>query len=113
MYGFYIYNSSNNKITKNRILNNSCGIDTYYHSFNNIFYLNNFIDNSKNSVQNNVWNSPAPITYTYNGNTYTNYRGNYWDDYTGGDADGDGIGDTPYDIDSDKDNYPLMEPFEK
>ena len=33
-------------------------------------------------------------------------------DYVGSDADGDGIGDTPYDIDSDNDNYPLVEPFE-
>ena len=28
------------------------------------------------------------------------------------DADGDGIWDTPYSINSDNDNYPLMEPFE-
>jgi len=28
------------------------------------------------------------------------------------DVDGDGIGDTSYSIDSDKDNYPLVEPFE-
>lgn len=28
------------------------------------------------------------------------------------DVDGDGIGDRPYSIDGDKDNYPLMEPFE-
>jgi len=38
--------------------------------------------------------------------------GNYWDDYKGNDTDKDGIGDTPYSIDGDKDNYPLMERFE-
>ena len=50
------------------------------------------------------------ITYTYDGTTYKSYVGNYWDDYEGTDADG--IGDTPYRIDSDSDNYPLMERVE-
>ena len=53
--------------------------------------------------------------YTYDGNAYTNYLGNYWDDYEGTDAEGDGIGDTHYSIDSEKDesdDYPLMKPFE-
>ncbi|RLE70072.1 MAG: hypothetical protein DRJ43_02775 [Thermoprotei archaeon] len=57
----------------------------------------------------NIWNSTKQITYTYNGNQFTNYLGNYWSDYKGSDSDGDGIGDTPYIIDSDKDNHPLME----
>jgi PKD repeat protein len=89
----------------------------YLGTNSNIIYLNNFINNNDNvrsSYSTNIWiwNSTSPITYTYNGNTYTNYLGNYWDDYTGSDADGDGIGETPYNIDSDADKYPLMEPFE-
>jgi len=44
--------------------------------------------------------------------TFTNYMGNYWDDYKGYDANRDGIGETPYSIDSDKDYYPLIERFE-
>jgi nitrous oxidase accessory protein NosD len=55
------------------------------------------------------------ITYTYDGATYKSYLGNYWGDYNGTDAEGDGIGDTHYSIDSDSDesdDYPLMKHFE-
>ena len=38
-------------------------------------------------------------------------KGNFWDNYTGIDNNGDGIGDTPYIIDeNNQDNYPLMAP---
>ena len=37
-------------------------------------------------------------------------EGNYWSDYNGTDADGDGIGDTPYVIDvQNKDRHPFMQ----
>lgn len=37
---------------------------------------------------------------------------NYWDDYSGSDSNGDGIGDTPYTgINDSQDNYPLMGPI--
>lgn len=48
------------------------------------------------------------ITYTYDGSTYTNYLGNYWDNYTNTDANNDGIWDNPYPIDSDRDYQPLV-----
>jgi len=133
--GIYLYESNNNSISENNISDNDDGIGLWYsdensilknnissnnngivlgYSNNNIIYLNNFIKNTYNafSYGNNIWNSIEPITYTYKGSTFTNYMGNYWDDYKGSDANGDGIGDTPYSIDSDKDNYPLMQPFE-
>jgi len=110
----YLGSSSSNVLTNNKISNNDLAIFLSYSNSNNI-YLNNFIKNSYNIDSynsTNIWNSTEKITYTYNGNTHTNYLGNYWDDYTDVDADNDGIWDNPYSIDSDKDYHPLVYPFE-
>jgi parallel beta-helix repeat protein len=115
--GIYLSGSSNNAVSRNKINSSGCGIDLY--SSNNFFYLNNFVDNreticlSSVTTVTNIWNSPQKMKYTYNGLTYTNYMGNYWDDYTGSDSDGDGIGDAPYYTDEgNEDEYPLMLPYE-
>ena len=118
--GIHLNAASNNEITNNNVsLNNGVGI-YLYHSLHNKIYLNNFINNSNavySSSSTNFWNSTSKITYTYNNSTYTNYLGNYWSDYKERYPDaeeiyGSGIWDTPYSIDSDNDNYPLIEPFE-
>ncbi len=108
-----------NSIINNNILSNGEGIHVGCWS-NNTIYGNNIINNTRQGFDlsgNNFWNSTLPITYTYNGSQYTNYLGNYWDDYEdkypdAEEIDGTGIWDTPYSIDSDKDNYPLKERFE-
>jgi len=137
--------SSYNTLSRNTVSNNNCGIwsvdvwpgkdhNSFYYntiSYNSYgislegassrIYLNNFIGNANQQHEwgkygKNFWDSPEKITYVYSGKTYTNYLGNHWDDYTGSDASRDGIGDSPYPIDSeiglDEDSHPLMAPFE-
>lgn len=114
--GIYLCDySNNNTLTYNTVnFNRHYGIG-FSNAISNNIYLNN-VNNSKNvrpSGQTNTsWNSTSKIIYTYNGNTYTNYMGNYWSDYSGNDTNDNGIGDTHYDIDSDQDHFPLMQPWE-
>ena len=113
-YGICLDGSDNNIISRNNCSSNRDGICIKC-SRSNVIHLNNFI-NSMNNVNSytsvNIWNSTSKINYTYREKTFANYLGNYWDDYTGSDSDKDGIGDSPYRISSDADNYPLMMPFE-
>jgi parallel beta-helix repeat protein len=70
----------------------------------NRFYRNNFVNNSKSVGYN--WVLEGTGNFWDNGE-----EGNYWSDYTGVDANHDGIGDTPYIInENNQDNHPLMQP---
>ena len=114
-HGFYLQQSNNNSLKRNTAsLNMRYGIHVLHSSENGI-WQNNFVMNMYNvrsSSSTNIWNSTDKMRYIYDNETYENYMGNHWGDYEGGDSDGDGIGDIAYIIDSDRDNYPLMEPFE-
>lgn len=102
--------SSDNVIVRNQIERNTIGIDTLNivsqgGAHDNIVYYNNFVSNSE-SVRNGALNIlPVPEVGIWDNGT----TGNYWSDYNGTDANGDGIGDTPYIIDANNiDRYPLM-----
>ena len=115
--GICLYESCNNAVSGNDCSKNQNGIDLD-ESCSNAIFLNNFINNTDNTYlrpSTNIWNSTARINYTYNDMTFTNDLGNYWSDYDGNDANYDGIGDVPYNIDPNcpgRDDYPLIERFE-
>ena len=113
-YGIYMYSYNGvitgNKIFENTISDSDNGIYIINEKENKIddnkIYHNNLIDNTQNAFDdsiNNIWYDE------------TSNKGNYWDDYTGTDEDGDGIGDTSYGIEPhpliNKDKYPLMYPY--
>jgi len=69
-------------------------------SNDNSIHHNNFINNTIQAVNANSRN-------TWDGGS--NSGGNYWSNYEGKDANNDGIGDSPYILDStNQDKYPLM-----
>ena len=100
--GIYMIDSQDNVITDNAVRNNGRAI-TLGGSSNRIYH-NSFIDNTSPGFvvdsSANIWDNGYPS------------GGNYWSDYTGVDANGDGIGDTPYVIGANNtDHYPLMVPY--
>ncbi|MFX1274857.1 MAG: nitrous oxide reductase family maturation protein NosD [Promethearchaeota archaeon] len=92
---------NNNTIMENLVSSNSVGIELQSCRYNLIFL--NFCFNNSGS---NAYN-----TQFYPNDWDNGVIGNAWDDYSGTDANNDGIGDTPYSIPPQvniKDNKPLM-----
>ncbi len=102
-----------NNISQNGINNSDYGVKADANSQLNIIYHNTFFFNNEQilaqSNMSNFWDNGYPL------------GGNYYSDYTGSDEKrgtnqdipgSDGLGDTPYAIDSDSyDFYPLMTPM--
>src|SRR5271157_3870621 len=98
--GLVLENSSGSMIRGNTFAQDSSGI-SLHQSSDNLIYDNNFNDNfrdvsSQQSV--NKWDDGA--------------EGNFWGNYSGADANLDGVGDTPFIIDTNNtDNHPLAGMF--
>ena len=101
--GMHFLSGARNIVYENTISYNQRGVLSGKNQLDNLFYHNNFLFNEKNAQDGgtNYWDHPFLE------------EGNYWDDYTGIDANGDGIGDTPYDVPhgDNQDQYPLMQPW--
>ena len=104
IYGIYVFGDDNKICGNNTIRDNAEYGIKLYNSSGNYICQNDIIDNNNGSVQaydnraTNYWNSATAGNYCYVGTTKTNLIGNYWDDHTTTDADGDGIVDTSYAI---------------
>ena len=96
--GFNIDKSDFNNVTYNHIEKNDYGINLDSTSNDNLIFGNIFTSNRINAYNkgsNNKWNNTI--------------IGNYWDDYTGVDANDDGIGDTSYLFDGGTDYLPIWD----
>jgi len=106
-YGMYL-TVANSTISENIIVDNSVGA-YLMDSVNNNIYHNSFINNDMNVRYRSQVSSQ--LMNTWDGGFSSG--GNYWSDYRGPDANNDGIGGSPYMIDSNnQDRFPLMKPWE-
>jgi nitrous oxidase accessory protein NosD len=116
---FDVRRSFCNIIAGNTIRECGCGFRTGESA--NYVYLNTFVNNTIHAAavgegpsNHDLWASPAPVPYVFNGSAYVGMLGNYWDDHTGTDSDGDGVFEGAYLVgeSTGADPFPLASPGE-
>jgi parallel beta-helix repeat protein len=121
--GMAFYTSSHNQICDNTITSDY-GITIGLDSLNNTIHRNLIsncyngmrMSSANNLIYHNIFRNNSIHARDYSINYWYNQpllEGNYWDNYTGVDENGDGIGDMPFNI-SEGDNqdlYPLIHPY--
>jgi parallel beta-helix repeat protein len=109
--GLEIFQGTNNLVRGNLIQGSPMGMAVW--GSGNRIYHNNFLDNGSFAPSFGWGQGQASDVYGGNEWDYQG-EGNYWSDYTGSDANDDGIGDTPYMVPANGvDHYPLMAPYAK
>jgi parallel beta-helix repeat protein len=94
---------SNNVLSENFVIDSEYGIVVGLSS-NNKIYSNYFINVTEGIMDTEI-GAGVPSENSWDNGA----EGNYWCNYAGADADGDGIGDSPQVLcENNQDNYPLM-----
>lgn len=100
--GFFIYDAESNTISGNRVIGNRVGAHVAAGSIHNDVDANDFIQNREQvryvATRDEQWGVK---------------QGNFWSNYAGWDADGDGMGDVPYEANDVVDRLSWQHPLMK
>ncbi len=100
--GFFIYDAESNTIRGNRVIGNRVGAHVSAGSIHNDVDANDFIQNQEQvryvASHDEPWGSK---------------QGNFWSNYAGWDADGNGVGDIPYEANDVVDRLTWQHPLMK